>query len=513
MKSIVKRSSKGTKETTSQPSAVIVIEGSSKGAEEITPRPSAGMERTRPRLAWLSRLSRRSRRTIWIVAAVLVLAVGGGVTYAILHARAASSSQTATLQTATARQGNLVLEASGTGTMMAAQDTYLSFTSGGKLTELDVNLGDQVQAGQLLAQIDDTSQQAQLTQARQTLAQLTSPAALATARQDVAQAQLDLYNAQVARNSLTNWYNEDAYQNALAGYTIAQDNLARAQEMYDQASGNVARARAFQNLYGAKKALANAQFYVNIYSSKPSQRQIDEAQATLDLAQARLTEAQNYLAALTGGTVPEDATGDALAQLNQAEQNVEDAQKAVDDTRLDAPFAGTVMEVNGAVGDTVSNSVIRVANLDALVVQFYMDSEDWSNVKVGYKTNVTFDALPDQVFTGVVTEVYPGLVSVQGSSMVEGLLTLDQSYSDIKLPVGVTAAVDVISAEADNAVLIPVEALHELSAGQYAVFVMENGQPKLRTVEVGLQDLTFAEITSGLQAGEVVTTGIVETSQ
>ena len=61
--------------------------------------------------------------------------------------------------------------------------------------------------------------------------------------------------------------------------------------------------------------------------------------------------------------------------------------------------------------------------------------------------------------------------------------------------------------------LVPVEALHELSEGNYAVFVMENGTPVLKTVEVGLMDYTSAEIKSGLNEGDVVTTGIVETSK
>ena len=78
---------------------------------------------------------------------------------------------------------------------------------------------------------------------------------------------------------------------------------------------------------------------------------------------------------------------------------------------------------------------------------------------------------------------------------------------------GVEAAVDVISGQATNAVLIPVEALHQLSDGSYTVFVMENNQPVLRSVEVGLQDGTYAEIKSGLKAGEVVTTGVVETKK
>jgi hypothetical protein len=53
--------------------------------------------------------------------------------------------------------------------------------------------------------------------------------------------------------------------------------------------------------------------------------------------------------------------------------------------------------------------------------------------------------------------------------------------------------------------------LREIGPGEYAVFVMEDGEPRLRVVTVGLMDYTSAEITSGLEAGEAVTTGVVET--
>jgi multidrug efflux pump subunit AcrA (membrane-fusion protein) len=80
------------------------------------------------------------------------------------------------------------------------------------------------------------------------------------------------------------------------------------------------------------------------------------------------------------------------------------------------------------------------------------------------------------------------------------------------LPIGLSATVEIISNQAQNVLLVPVEALRELSEGSYAVFVMENGTPVLKTVEVGLMDYTYAEIKSGLNEGDVVTTGIVETT-
>jgi len=72
--------------------------------------------------------------------------------------------------------------------------------------------------------------------------------------------------------------------------------------------------------------------------------------------------------------------------------------------------------------------------------------------------------------------------------------------------------VDVIAAQANNVILVPVQALHQLAPGSYAVFVMTNGKPTLRIVTVGIQDSTFAEIKTGLKSGEVVTTGIQATT-
>ena len=73
------------------------------------------------------------------------------------------------------------------------------------------------------------------------------------------------------------------------------------------------------------------------------------------------------------------------------------------------------------------------------------------------------------------------------------------------------ATVDIMAGEADDVLLVPVESLRELGPGKYAVFVLEDGRPKMRPIEVGLMDLTYAEIINGLSKGEIVTTGIIDT--
>jgi multidrug efflux pump subunit AcrA (membrane-fusion protein) len=147
------------------------------------------------------------------------------------------------------------------------------------------------------------------------------------------------------------------------------------------------------------------------------------------------------------------------------------------------------------------------------VLELFLDESELNRVGLGYEVEVVFDALPDDTFAGTVMQIDPQLVSESGITAVHALIQLDtDSFAKPQtLPVGLNATVEVIGGRAENAVLVPVEALRELSPGEYSLFVMENGEPKLRFVEVGIMDFTFAEILSGVGAGEEVTTGIIQT--
>ncbi len=88
---------------------------------------------------------------------------------------------------------------------------------------------------------------------------------------------------------------------------------------------------------------------------------------------------------------------------------------------------------------------------------------------------------------------------------------LDSVSQNIHLLEGMAATVEVIGGNATDALLVPIDALRDLGDGEYAVFVIgDDGEPKLQMVEVGLMDYTYAEILSGLDLGDEVTTGIVE---
>jgi len=216
---------------------------------------------------------------------------------------------------------------------------------------------------------------------------------------------------------------------------------------------------------------------------------------------------------LNGADIPEGATGANLVTYLQARHALETAEHNLNATKLIALMSGTVTALDIDAGDLVDGtSVITISNLDQpYSLDAYLDAEDWGQARPGYEVEVSFDILPEQVFTGTVTAVYPMLDTTSSDSALVHITAQLNDEITYGLPAGSSASIDVVGGRAEQAVLVPVEALHEIGEGRYALFVIENGQLRLRVVEVGLQDLTRAEIISGLNAGEVVTTGVVET--
>ncbi|NUM80335.1 efflux RND transporter periplasmic adaptor subunit [bacterium] len=474
----------------------------------------------------ISKLSRLPKKGVWVaVIIVLVLAAGGGgyAYYQSTQTVSESGSENA-LQTATATRGDLVIYASGTGTLVSENETDLAFSTAGEVTQVLVKVGDKVEAGTLLAQVDDTDAQAAYLEANRTYLELTSPYAIATTLQTIADATLDVSDAW---NTLAYVISPEALraEEKLAEAESAEAEAeAKVKESPNDAEAKKALENAKSDLKIAQTALKDAQWrYENFYLQKyfsdgkdlnaPSEGEVLAARADLELAKATLQEAQYLYTALTGGEVPEDATGSDLAELEQARLDMETAQSDLDGTRLVAPISGTIMSIDISIGDSVGNesAVMTIADLNQPYLEVYLDESDWASVMVGYETEVIFDILPDKTYSGVVKQVDPGLYSSNNTSVVRILVQLTGiDADDFKLPLGTTASVDVIGGRAEDAVLIPIEALRK-AGDQYAVFVMENGKPRLRVVEVGIQDLLYAEVISGIEAGETVTTGIVET--
>ena len=492
-----------------------------------------------------------SSKAIRILVAILVLAgliAGGMYAYSRITSSQSSTADETPLQTTKATVGDLVLYANGTGTVMPAAESNFGFNTNGQVSEINVKIGYQVEAGQVLAQLDDTDANIQLAEAQEAMNKLTSAAAIATARQTLANAESDFVLAKETLEYLISpevlyWeekvaereqtladvqaaYQTDATNTAKQKVTeaetslkYAQDSLAHFQKVYEYEY----IAKTFTQYRTMRSPRGTRTEVIKIVDEEtgersnliypPTEGEIGMARADYDLTKASVAEAQTYLDVLNGAEIPEGATGADLVTYIQTKHALETAEYNLNSTKLSAPISGTVTALDINVGDLGDrSSVITISNLDQpYSLDAYLDAEDWGQVQVGYEVEVTFDIIPEQVFTGTVTNIYPTLDTTSLNSALVHITARLNDTITYELPSGSAASVDVVGGRAENAVLVPIEALHEIGEAQYTLFVMENGKLRLRVVEVGLQDLRKAEILSGLDTGDVVTTGVVET--
>ena len=168
--------------------------------------------------------------TIAVIVVILVALVAGAYyqfSYLPSRARTSRARASSNSQTSVVRRGTITLSAIGTGTLQPNNQVQLGFggnTSNGKLVTLNVKVGDKVKAGQLLAEIDNSAEKINYQQAQQTLTNLTSPAAIATAQQDIATAKASVYTD---TNNLIFLISPDMY--------YWQQQVAAAQQTLDDA--------------------------------------------------------------------------------------------------------------------------------------------------------------------------------------------------------------------------------------------------------------------------------------
>ena len=325
------------------------------------------------------------------------------------------------------------------GVIVPDQEAHIAFKVAGNVKLVSVAVGNQVQAGQALVQLDDTTQRIQLDQANLASQELNSPSALAAAQQTVAQDQLDLSNFQVALNNLLYQHNNQGLiSNAQAGLVLAQNALKDAQTKFDETPGDQtrdpAKAVAYQRLYAAQKDYDYAEYIYNLYSGKAYQPQVDQATAKVALAKAKLTEDQTFVTALTGGKLPDNPTGTGYASLMQAKFNIQSAQANLDATRLVAPFPGEVADIKVSTGDYISPGQVILVISD--VTHLHVETTDLSerdvpNVKLGQSVTVSIKALNQDV-AGKVTAISPLASSLGGDVVYKVTIALDNLPANLR---------------------------------------------------------------------------------
>ena len=282
----------------------------------------------------------RRPRAVWVNTGLAILLGGSGLA-AYLTIGDPPKAGTATTRRATAARGTLTATVSGTGNAQSASSVGVNFAgSGGILTAVYVRPGAKVTAGQQLARIDPTSAQQ----------------SLQTAQSQLASAQAQYDQTAAGATSLQRQKDRLAVQSAQLSVTAAKSSLAAATQQLslDTAQQNQLVATAKANLKaGTGTAAQVTQAQQQQVSTLTRDRQsVTQAQQQVSTAANQL--AQQRLAAIAAATVNPTALAQARAQLNSAKIVVAQAKKAVDQTLLTAPQAGTVISVSAKVGQTVS---------------------------------------------------------------------------------------------------------------------------------------------------------------
>jgi macrolide-specific efflux system membrane fusion protein len=398
-----------------------------------------------------------SRVAINLALVAVIIAIGVGA-YLVIGGGGGETALGQTTTTTVSR-GTVRSTVSASGTIESAETAGASFTTSGTVTDVLVEVGDHVREGQILARVDDASAQADLESASA--------------------------NASSAAAGVTS---------AQAGVTSAQSGITSAQASLSAAQENLRELRHSEEATDAQIADAESQV-------ASARSQLAQAQASVTSANAQVAQAQ--------------------ASVTSANAQVAQSRDALDDTVLRAPIAGTVVEVNGAVGqssgttggtsDTTSDTTsstssdtsgfVVISDMKGLQVSANFSETDTASIRVGQRATVTLNAQPDVEIKGRVIAIDETSTTV--NQVVNYGVTVQLQDVPRGVRVGQTVVAEVVTGRARDVLLVPSAAV-TTAGGQSTVTVVQNGQQVSTPVEIGLEGDQFTEITSGLSEGDEV---------
>ena len=497
-------------------------------------------------------------KTLWTLFTVLTLAAAAfffrDSIATVLESRVNAQTNTAgqVEGTVAIRPATDAAQVSAAGNIALAEEQPAVFRVEGTITEVAVDIGDEVATGDLLATLDTTDlertvQQAELSvQASQIdLDQLLEPAdesdiaaaraGLAAAQEQLAEVQAGSSAAELAAAQAALTAAQANYQDLLEGQSDAEITqasvelhkatltLEQAQEAYNQIAyadtvGSSSQAMDLQEAtidYDAAKAAydiatesaSDAELQAALQSIKEAQAQLedlDTTKADLVAAEAEVAGAEATLAGLLNGPTEAEVREAELA-IKQARLDLQEAEAELAEARLWAPADGTVLSVEIAVGQQASSGLeaVTLADLSVLELPVYVAEIDISKVQPGQPASITIDALPDQVVRGVVDRIAPTSESDSGVVNYEVTIRLDDLNLDNIRP-GMTAVATVASGNEEPGWLVPGNALTEFE-GETTVVVVRNGQESRIEVTPGTSQGEWIIVQSpDLQAGDQV---------
>jgi HlyD family secretion protein len=407
----------------------------------------------------------KKRKILFISLAVILVIVA-----LFLVFRPRGGDQTSQFQFATIGRGNLTATVGATGTVRARQTATLVWLTTGTVEDVNVGIGDQVRAGEELASLSKSS-----------------------LSQNIIMAEADLVSAQQALNDVLN--SDTARAQAQIALRDAKDAFDKAYDYREYLNYPIRKTRVDivkqVTPYGVVDVPKTKTYKVNA-----TKEEIAKADADLALKEAKYEDAKRAFERLADGPNKDD--------LAAAQARVEAAQATLDMAHLTAPFAGTVTEAYPLPGDQVTSgtTAFRVDDLSSLLVDVDLSEVDINSVAVGQAVTLSFDAILGKDYHGQVIKVsQAGVVS---NGIVNFTVTIELTDADDMVKPGMTAAVNIVIKEIQDAVLVPSRAVR-LVNNNYVVYILQNGAPQQVSISLGSSSDTMSVVVGGdLKEGDEV---------
>jgi multidrug efflux pump subunit AcrA (membrane-fusion protein) len=236
-----------------------------------------------------------------------------------------------------------------------------------------------------------------------------------------------------------------------------------------------------------------------------SRQALDQSREALLVAKAQL-EASSKTLELTRNTLEEDLKS-MNAEVESARAALRISEVTLSYATLSAPISGIIASVSTQEGETVAVGLsaptfVTIIDLNRLQVETYVDEVDIGKIKIGQKATFTVEAFPSIDIEGEVVGIYPKAI-LKENVVFYNVMVKNIKPSSVELRPEMTANVSIFLESREDVLVVAASSVKK-SGGVNFVYVMENGKPVSREVKIGWKQGRFLEITEGLNEGDEV---------
>lgn len=417
------------------------------------------------------------------------------VVYLILQ-KAPDNSNGVSYETTKVTKGNIETVVSATGQVGDTNEISITSEASGEITAVYIKKGDEVTAGQKIAQIDTSDLE-----------------------NEIYQAQLAVETAELNLDKLKEPADEYDITKAENELKTAQNDLKELKLTQEHAMDTVKeeKANAIENRDALSKKDENYDTQYQTYTSqiKEAKRKIEEYKLShpiaLEEAEDKIEEKEKALEIAKEGADEQDIRLQEIS-VEEKKSKLNDLILERSDYTITSPKDGIIAALNISEGENISSSGAS-SNSDAnglatLIsktknAEITINEVDVPQVSVGQKVNITFDALEDLEITGSVEDI--DLIGTVDQGVVYNTVTIAFDTQDERVNNGMTVNTDIITNSKDDILIVPISAVTEQSDGDY-IQILDRKNPKNIEVETGITDDINIEIIEGLEEGEEVIT-------